>query len=71
MSAASSYNYSCNVNEDDHNNNAIFTVKDTKVYAPVVTLSVINQKLSDFLVKELKEQFLGMNIKQKVRLKLQ
>ena len=69
--AASSYNYSCNVNEDVHNNNAIFTVKDTKVYAPVVTLSVINRKLSDFLVNELKEQFLGMNIKQKVRLKLQ
>ena len=72
LSAASSYNYSCNVNEDVHNNNTIFTVKDTQLYAPVVTLSARdNRKLSDFLVKELKEQFLGMNIKQKVRLKQQ
>ena len=55
-------------NENDiiNNNNAnkiIFTIKDTKLYVPVVTLSAKNnQKLS-------KDHFIGMNIKQKLWMK--
>ena len=53
--------------DNDNSNNIIFTIKDTKLYAPVVTLSATdNQKLSNFLAKDLKDQFTGMNIKQKV-----
>ena len=38
-----------NVNDD---NNSIFTIKDTKLYVPVVTLSARdNQKLSKLLSK--------------------
>ena len=52
-------------------NNIIFTIKDTKLYVPVVTLSVKrNQKLSNFLANDLKDQCNGMNIKQKVRIKI-
>ena len=54
--------------------NNICTMKDTKLYVPVVTLSATakgNQKLSNILVKNLKDQFIGMNIKQKVRVKTQ
>ena len=59
-------------NDNDNSNNIIFTVKDTKLYVPVVTLSATdNQKLSNFLAKGLKDQFTGMNIKQNVRLKIQ
>ena len=59
-------------NDYDNSNNIIFTVKDTKLYVPVVTLSATdNQKLSNFLAKGLKDQFTGMNIKQNVRLKMQ
>ena len=47
-------------------------MKDTKLYVPVLTLSVKdNQKLSKLLGKGFKDQFLGMNIKQKVRIKIQ
>ena len=36
-----------NINEDANVNNIIFTIKDTKIYVPVVTLSARdNQKLS-------------------------
>ena len=58
--------------DNDNSNNIIFTIKDTKLYVPVVTLSATdNQKLSNFLAKGLKDQFTGMNIKQNVRLKIQ
>ena len=41
-----------NINEDDNVNNIIFTIKDTKLYVPVITLSVRdNQKLSKLLSK--------------------
>ena len=47
------------------------TIKDTKLYFPVVTLSTRdNQKLSNFLAKDLKDQFIGMNLKQKVGIKI-
>ena len=57
-------------NGNDNVNNIIFTIKDTKLYVPVVTLSVRgNWKLPKLLSKGLvKYQFLGMNRKQKVDL---
>ena len=40
------------VNDDDKSNNIIFTIKDTKLYIPVVTLSARDkQKLSKLLSK--------------------
>ena len=61
---------------DDIKNNAndiIFTMKDTELYVPFVTLSARdNQKIhQNFLVKGLKDPFIGINIKQKVRIKAQ
>ena len=51
--------------------NIIFTIKDTKLYVPVITLSARdNQKLSKILAKDLKDQFIGTNKKQKVRIKI-
>ena len=49
----------------NNNNNNIFTVKDTKFHFPVVTVSVRD----NFLVKDLKDQFIGK--KQKVTIKIQ
>ena len=46
--------------------NAVFIINDTKLYVPVVTLSkkiikiLLNNKIKDF-----KDLFIGMNIKQK------
>ena len=41
-----------NINEDANVNNIIFTIKDTKIYVPAVTLSARdNQKLSKRLSK--------------------
>ena len=41
-----------NVNDNDNDNNIIFTIKDTKLYVPVVTLSARdNQKLSKLFSK--------------------
>ena len=60
-----------------HNNNAdsndiIFTIKDTKLYVSIVTLPARdNQKLLKVLNKDLKDQFITINIKQKVRIKIQ
>ena len=40
-------------NDNDNDNNIISTIKDTKIYVPVVTLSARkNQKLSKLLSKE-------------------
>ena len=42
------------------------------LYVPVATLSTKdNQKLSKLLSKGLKDQFIGMSVKQKVRIKIQ
>ena len=61
-----------NVNYNNNANNIIFTVKDTKLYVAVVTLSAKdNKNCQNFLAKELKDQFIGVNIKQKVRIKIQ
>ena len=60
-----------NVNGNNDDKNIIFTIKDTKLYVPVVTFSARdNQKLSG-LVRDLQDQFIGMNIKQKVIIKIQ
>ena len=57
-------------NADANPDNIIFAVKDTKLYVPVVTLSERNnQILSKLFSKDLNNQFIGMNIKQKVRIK--
>ena len=53
-------------------NNVIFTIKDTKLYVPE---ELYQQKTiknyQNFLVKDLKYPFIGMNIKQKARTKIQ
>ena len=56
MSAAGNGN---NINEGGNANNIIFAIKELKLYVPVVTLSE----------NDLKDQFIGMNIKQKVGIK--
>ena len=44
-------------------NNIIFTIKDTKLYFPVVTLSAKTIKdYQNFPAKNFKDQFIGMDI---------
>ena len=50
-----------NVNGND-DNNIIFTIKDTKLYVTVVTLLARDKNYQKFLAKDLKDQFIGMNI---------
>ena len=57
LSVARTYN----TNGNNDNNNITFTVKDTKVYVPVVTLSARDNQ--NFLTKDLKDQLTRMNIK--------
>ena len=46
-------------------------MKDTKLYVSVVTLSARDdQKYQNFLAKDLKDQFIGMNVKQKVKINI-
>ena len=60
-----------NINENANALNIIFTIKDTKLYVPKVILSAkINQKLSKLLRKGFEDQLIGMNIKQKVVIKM-
>ena len=65
--------FSCGYDDTDTNpDNIIFTIKDTKLYVSLITLSAKdNGKLSKRLSKELKDQCIGMNIKQKLRIKIQ
>ena len=64
-------------NENDINDNInahtiIFTIKDAKLYDPVVTLSARgNQNLSNLLSKGYERSVTEMNIKQEVRIKIQ
>ena len=52
MSAAGADNANDTVNDDVYVNNIIFTINDTKLFLPVVTLSARdNQKLSKLLRK--------------------
>ena len=64
-----------NFNGSNDANNIVFTIKDTKLYLPVVpklylplALSSI-KKYQNFLAKQFKDQFIGMNIKQKLIIK--
>ena len=60
-----------NDNDDANPNSFTSTVKDTKFYVPVVSLSAKdNQNCQIFLVNGLIDQCIGMNIKQKVRIKI-
>ena len=60
----------CNDNTDANSDNIIFTIKDTKLCFPVITLSAKeNQNYRNVLVKGLKDRCIGMNIKQKVKKK--
>ena len=66
--------FSCNwcQNTDANSNNTIFTIKDTKLNFPVATLSAEEIKnYQHSLAKDLKVQCVGMNIKQKVKIKIQ
>ena len=52
LSAAGADNANDTVNDDVYVNNIIFTINDTKLFLPVVTLSARdNQKLSKLLRK--------------------
>ena len=54
-----------------NSNSIIFTIEDTNLYVPVVTLSIRdNKNHQNFLTKDLKDQLIAMNIKQKVRIKI-
>ena len=58
-------------NENAHSKNITFTIKDAKSYVPVVTLSARNNKnCQNFLAKDLKDQFIEMIIKEKLRIKI-
>ena len=61
-----------NDNTNGNHRRIILNVKDTKLQVPVVALSAKdNQNYQNFLTKNLKDQIIGVNIKQKVRIKLQ
>ena len=54
-------------NRNANSNNIISIIKDKKLYVLVLTLqSRDNQRHQNFLAKDLKDQFIGMNLKQKV-----
>ena len=58
-------------NANANPNNIIFTIKDTKLYVPVFTLSAKdNQSLSKLLSKDLKDLYVKTNIKQKGKIKI-
>ena len=58
-------------NDDANLDNITFTIKDKILVVLVVTLSAKdNKKYQNFLAKDLKDQFVGMNIKQEVRIKI-
>ena len=62
----------CFGNTIDNPDNIIFTTKDTKLYVPVVTLSERDKAKNhqNFLAKDLKDQIIGLNIQQKMRIKI-
>ena len=56
FSAAGGHNANANPN------NLIFTIRDTKLYVPVLNLSAkIIRDYQKFLAKDLNDQFIGMN----------
>ena len=77
MDKSFSFIKSCVLSANGNNNDAnstdiIFTIKDTKLYVPIVTLSAKTTKSNkDFLAKDLKDLCIGIDIKQKVTIKTQ
>ena len=60
------------LNTNGNPNNIIFTINDTKLYVSGVILSAREIKnYQTSLAKDLKNQFIGINIRQKVRIKIQ
>ena len=58
-----------NVNANDDGNNLIFTIKDTKLYVPDVTLSARDrQKLSELVSKEFERSVYWTEYKTKIYL---
>ena len=58
-------------NDDNNLNNAIFTIKDTKLYVPLVSLSAKdNQKLSKLLSNGFERSVYWNKYKTKVRIKI-
>ena len=56
-------------NKDANFKNIVSTIKDTKLYVHVViSLAKAIKNYQNFLVKDLKDQFIGMKTKQKVRI---
>ena len=50
-----------NVNDNDNTNNIFFTIKDRKLYIPVIILSARdNQKLLDHILLELIDYFVSL-----------
>ena len=59
-----------NTNNIDFNN-IILTIKDTELYVPIVTYQQKTIKnYQNFLAIDLKDQFIKMNIQEKVRIKI-
>ena len=60
-----------NYNTDANHDNITFTIKGTKLFVLVVTLSAkYTKNYQNFLAMDLKDQCIGMNIKHKVRIKV-
>ena len=62
-----------NGNGDVNSDNIVFTIKDTKLYVPVDTLSVKddNQKLSKLLSKGFERSVYSNECKKKIRINIQ
>ena len=59
-----------NTNNID-SNNIILTIKDTELYVPIVTYQQKTIKnYQNFLAIDLKDQFIKMNMQEKVRIKI-
>ena len=59
-----------NDNDSDKDNNIIFNINDTILYVPSCLPSYyMFHNYQNVLAKDLKDQFIGINIKQKVRKK--
>ena len=58
-------------NANGNNDDVIFTIKNTKLYGPVVSWSTRYNQNQNFLAKNLKDQFIRMGIKQKVGIKIE
>ena len=69
LSAAGNDNLK-NIDNDNNGNNTIFSIKDIKLFVTVYQEETI-KNYQNFSVKDLKDQFIGMNIKQKVRINIQ